>query len=61
MRVRVYTWKNKSAEFARILNVSDAVQSIRSLYKLLSSYDDDDDDDDDDELFLSYGWPAKGI
>ena len=59
MRVRVYTWKNKSAEFARILNVSDAVQSIRSLYKLLSSYDDDDDDDD--ELFLSYGWPAKGI
>ena len=58
MRVRVYTWKNKSAEFARILNVSDALQSIRSLYKLLSS---DDDDDDDDELFLSYGWPAKGI
>ena len=49
--MRVYT----CAEVARILNVSDAVQSIRSLYKLLSSYDDDDDDDDDDELFLRYG------
>ena len=23
--------------------------------------DDDDDDDDDDELFLWYGWPAKGV
>ena len=22
---------------------------------------DDDDDDDDDELFLWYGWPAKGV
>ena len=52
----VYIPEKTSAEFARILNVSDAVQSIRSLYKLLSSYDDDDDDDDDDdELFLSYG------
>ena len=28
----------QSAEYARILNVSDAVHSIRSLYKLLSSY-----------------------
>ena len=25
------------------------------------SNDDDDDDDDNDELFLWYGWPAKGI
>ena len=48
----VYIPEKTSAEFARILNVSDAVQSIRSLYKLLSSYDEDDDDD---ELFLSYG------
>ena len=23
--------------------------------------DDDDNDDDKDELFLSYGWPTKGI
>ena len=23
--------------------------------------DDDDDDDDGDELFLSYGWPKKGV
>ena len=23
--------------------------------------DDNDDDDDDDELFLSYGWPTKGV
>ena len=30
----------QSAEYARILNVSDAVHSIRSLYKLLSSYRD---------------------
>ena len=30
--------KKQSAECARILNVSDAVHSIRSLYKLLSSY-----------------------
>ena len=28
------------AEYARILGVSDAVHSIRSLYKLLSSYRD---------------------
>ena len=27
-----------SSRYARILNVSDAVQSVRSLYKLLSSY-----------------------
>ena len=32
-------WK-KSAKYARILNVSDTVNSIRSLYKLLSSYQD---------------------
>ena len=28
--------KKQSAEYARILNVSDAVNNIRSLYKLLS-------------------------
>ena len=33
--------KKRSAEYARIiLNVSDAVHSIRSLYSLLSSYRD---------------------
>ena len=32
--------KNQSAEYARILNVSNAVHSIRSLYKLRSSYPD---------------------
>ena len=32
--------KKQSSEYARILNVSDAVHSIRSLYKLLSSYRD---------------------
>ena len=32
--------RKQSAEYARILNVSDAVHSIRSLYKLLSSYQD---------------------
>ena len=30
--------KKQSADYARILNVSDAVHSIRSLYKLLSRY-----------------------
>ena len=30
--------KKQSAEYARILNLSDAVHSIRSQYKLLSSY-----------------------
>ena len=30
--------KNQSAEYGRILDVSDAVLSIRSLYILLSSY-----------------------
>ena len=31
--------KKQSAEFARIiLNVSDAIHSVRSLYNLLSSY-----------------------
>ena len=30
--------KKPSAEYAKILNVSDAVHSIRSLYKLLHSY-----------------------
>ena len=35
---RIYLKKKKSAEYARILNVSDAVHSIRLLYKLLSSY-----------------------
>ena len=34
--------KKQSAEYARILNVSDAVHSRRSLYKLLSSYGDRD-------------------
>ena len=28
----------KSSEYTRVLNVSDGVYSIRSLYKLLSSY-----------------------
>ena len=32
----------KSLECARILNVSDAVYSVRSLYKLLSSYGERD-------------------
>ena len=32
--------KKQGAEYARILDVSDAVHSIRSLYKLLSSYRD---------------------
>ena len=32
--------KKQSAEYAGILNVFDAVHSIRSLYKLLSSYPD---------------------
>ena len=34
--------KKQGAEYARILDVSDAVHSIRSLYKLLSSYRDRD-------------------
>ena len=34
--------KKQSAEYARILNVSHAVHSRRSLYKLLSSYGDRD-------------------
>ena len=34
--------KNQSAKYSRILNVSDAVHSVRSLYKLLSSYRDRD-------------------
>ena len=34
--------KKESAEYDRILNESDAVDSIRSLYKLLSSYRDRD-------------------
>ena len=32
--------KKQSAAYARILNVSDEVHGIRSLYKLLSSYRD---------------------
>ena len=32
----------QSAEYVKILNVSGAVHSIRSLYKLLSSYRDKD-------------------
>ena len=32
--------KKQSAEYARILNVSDSVYSIKSLYKLLTSYRD---------------------
>ena len=32
--------KKQSAKYARTLNVSDAVPSIKSLYKLLSSYRD---------------------
>ena len=34
--------KKPSAEYDRILNVSDAVHSKRSLYKLESSYPDRD-------------------
>ena len=30
--------KNQSAEYGRVLGVPDAALSIRSLYKLLSSY-----------------------
>ena len=36
-----YAWiylHKQSSEYARIFNVSDAVQSIRWLYKLLISY-----------------------
>ena len=36
------TQKKQSAEYTRILNVSDAVHSMRSLYKLRSSYRDKD-------------------
>ena len=32
--------KKQRTEYARILNVSDGVHTIRSLYKLLSSYQD---------------------
>ena len=32
--------KKQSAGYARILNVSDAVHNIRSLYKLLTNYRD---------------------
>ena len=34
--------KSQSAEYASILDLSDAVHSIRSLYKLLSSFWDRD-------------------
>ena len=34
--------KNQSAKYSRILNVSDTAHSLRSLYKLLSSYRDRD-------------------
>ena len=34
--------KNQSAKYSRILNVSDTAHSVRSLYKLLSSYRDRD-------------------
>ena len=34
--------KKQSAAYTKILKVSDAVHSIRSLYKLLSSYRDRD-------------------
>ena len=40
-----YAWKyqnKQNSEHARILNVSDAVYSMRSLYKILSSYRDRD-------------------
>ena len=33
-------YPKNSAKYARILNASDAVHSIRSLHKLLSSYRD---------------------
>ena len=33
-------WKKQKAEYARILNISDVVQRIRSLYKLLIIYQD---------------------
>ena len=39
--IPAYAWKN-SSEYARILNVFDAVHSIRSLYKLLRCYRDGD-------------------
>ena len=32
--------KKTECEYARILNLSDAVHSIRELYKLLNSYGD---------------------
>ena len=38
----IYLKKKKSAEYARILNVPDAVHSRRLLYKWLSSYRDRD-------------------
>ena len=36
--VPVYMPPKQIAQYARILNVSDAVHSIRSLHKLLTSY-----------------------
>ena len=43
LKIPQYAWtylNKQSSEYARILNVSDAVHSIRSLYKLLSNYHD---------------------
>ena len=39
LNMLAYTWES-SAEYARTLNVSDVVYSIRSVHKLLSSYQD---------------------
>ena len=39
LNMSAYIWKKKqSAEYTRILNMSDAVHNIRSLYKLLITY-----------------------
>ena len=38
----IYLKKKQIAKYARILDVSDAVHNIRSLYKLLGSFRDSD-------------------
>ena len=43
LNMREYAWiylNKQSSEYAKILNVSDTVHGIRSLYKLLNSYRD---------------------
>ena len=46
--------KKQSAAYTRILNISDVVHSIRSLYKLVSSYRDRSIQDSVKHLRLSF-------